>query len=534
MWGSVAASLFLVVLFYVVIQYRRRREIFRRFEKINVPGPKPSWIWGNALEIERNGLIAMQVEWHRKYGPVIGYFMGEIPILAISDVELLKLIEIKDFMDFADRPRFMTGAGSGIHDHALTALTGERWKRVRSTLTPSFTISKLKALNPEVAAIVDEFMENVEKHENKDMEISSYYQALTMDTICKSALGADFGIQKHGPSHPLVVAAKALFDAHSSIIQTILGSFHPLRHLLYLIVKLRMWISGKKLSGNPIISLKSKCRQIVESRRADSSNTRVDLLQMMIDAQGSELEHTSLTIGEKDDDSKFIAPTCPMANASNPYKLSEQEVIDNAFQVLLAGYETTSSSLAFITRMLLRFPEVQERLREELMRATDEGKVFDFERLQKCSYMEAVIQETLRLRPPIYSFTIREASTEKFYEDFNLRIPKGQAVFVSTQALHLRDDYFADPHDFKPERFLPENRASLVANAWQPFGAGPRNCIGMRFAQLEIKLTLAKLLTRYRLSCNTEPAGDPNIETVSTNNVIQRVKTPVVCKIKRL
>lgn len=83
---------------------RQRRDHFRHFEKLNVPGPKPSWIFGNSSEIRRNGLLAMQQEWHREFGPIIGYFMGKTPILAISDVELLKLIEIKDFMDFADRP----------------------------------------------------------------------------------------------------------------------------------------------------------------------------------------------------------------------------------------------------------------------------------------------------------------------------------------------------------------------------------------------------------------------------------------------
>ena len=70
--------------------------------------------------------------------------------------------------------------------------------------------------------------------------------------------------------------------------------------------------------------------------------------------------------------------------------------------LLPSSYETTSSSLAFLTKLLVRFPEVQEKLREELMEATDGGKVFDFERLQRCPYTEAVVQEALRMYPPVY------------------------------------------------------------------------------------------------------------------------------------
>ena len=93
--------------------------MFRHFEKLNIPGPKPSWIFGNALEIDRRGLLTMQLEWHKTYGPIIGYFMGKTPILAITDVELLKLIEIKDFMDFADRPVSCLFSAAECHLHII-------------------------------------------------------------------------------------------------------------------------------------------------------------------------------------------------------------------------------------------------------------------------------------------------------------------------------------------------------------------------------------------------------------------------------
>ncbi|OQR66534.1 cytochrome P450 3A4-like [Tropilaelaps mercedesae] len=540
MWLALAST---VIAVYLYIQYRRRCNHFRHFEKLGVKGPPPSIWFGNLYELNRLGYHKAVEKWHEQYGPIIGYFIGRAPVLSISDVNLLKLIEIKDFIDFADRPDWLTGRGT-FHDDALTTLKGQRWKTVRSTLTPSFTSSKLKALTAEMSLIVDEFIENVTNHNGAKVEIYPYLQALTIDVICKTALGVDYAIQQNPRGHPLLLQVKAMFEAQPGIIHLCLSAFEILQPLGALIFRLAASRRSTEQGGgpSPFEAIRLECKRIVASRRADTKNAHVDLLQLMLDAQVvNETELGKLTVAENDDvaaeakTSESIQETgknrCPITGTGK--NLSESEVCDNALVVLLAGYETTSSSLAFITRMLLRFPDVQDELRRELLEATDGGTVFDFERLQKCHYMEAVIQETLRMYPPIHGFTIRDASVDKTYPAFGLRIPKGQSVAASMHTIHYRSDYFPDPHIFRPERFLPKNRSSLVPNAWQPFGAGPRNCIGMRFAQMEIKLTLAKLLTRCRLISTTEPLEDPHIKTISTI-VIQRIAEPIICQIELL
>lgn len=153
--------------------------------------------------------------------------------------------------------------------------------------------------------------------------------------------------------------------------------------------------------------LVEKCEEVVKLRRSSPENRRVDLLQLMIDAQGSEADADLSALIAGDDAERHEAQQqkeknsgqCPISKSKG---LTDKEVTANAFLVLAAGYEKTSSSLAFITRVLLRFPEVQENLREELLEATDQGKVFEIERLQKCQYMESVIQEVLRMYPPIH------------------------------------------------------------------------------------------------------------------------------------
>ena len=107
------------------------------------------------------------------------------------------------------------------------------------------------------------------------------------------------------------------------------------------------------------------------------------------------------------------------------------------------------------------------------------------------------------------------------------------SVFSSTKEIHYREDIFPNPYEFRPERFLPENKTPAMAWAWHPFGAGPRNCIGMRFAQMEMKITLAKLLIKYRLTSDKEPLHDAQINTF-VQPVLQQIKEPLLCRLERI
>ncbi|XP_003745699.1 cytochrome P450 3A6-like [Galendromus occidentalis] len=510
---------------------RKRREHFSLFERAGIEGPPPSVIWGNIWEIYTKSHKTCQKEWHEKYGPVVGYFFGYQPTLLISDGEILKNVLFKDFHNFADRGALMGRVDRNFG--ALTELRGQRWKEVRSTLTPSFTSSKLKQLCPEVIHIVDDFMENVDAaHVNgKEFDMYELYKGLTLDTICRSALGVDFEIQKNIAESRILHAIKALFNSPMNYLTVALACFHDIRRIGGSMVS-RIFLRLGNKGRDPVNELLVRCEEVVKLRRSNPENRRVDLLQLMIDAQGSESNADISALIAGDDAERHQAQQekgktlgqCPISKSKG---LTDKEITANAFLVLAAGYETTSSSLAFITRVLLRFPEVQERLREELLEATNGGQVFEFEKLQKCRFMESFIQEVLRMYPPIHSFTSRYANEQKIYGD--LTVPQGVDVLASTIALHYNEEVFPNPWEFQPTRFLPENKSVAMSWAWQPFGAGPRNCIGMRFAQMEIKITLAKLLTKYRLSCDSEPKGDIQIPTMD-RPALQQIRDPLMVK----
>jgi cytochrome P450 len=172
--------------------------------------------------------------------------------------------------------------------------------------------------------------------------------------------------------------------------------------------------------------------------------------------------------------------------------MSDRELRDELVTLLLAGHETTATALAWTFDYLLRDPRVLERL-------TDECDVDD----DADEYLEAVVQEVLRLRPPI-AFVDRRLTQPLELDGFLL--PVGTIVAPCIYLVHRRPDLYPEPNAFRPERFLERPPET---DSWLPFGGGVRRCIGASFATFEMKLVSKIILARAQLraaSSRPEPA----------------------------
>lgn len=157
---------------------------------------------------------------------------------------------------------------------------------------------------------------------------------------------------------------------------------------------------------------------------------------------------------------------------------------------MIGGYETTATALGYLAYVLATHPQEQTRLQNEIDPVTD-----DYEQLMKLEYLDCFIRETLRLYP-IAPFIVNR-QCNKACQIGEFKIAEGTNFSVDMYSIHYDEQLYGpvSPLEFYPERFL-EKRHPL---AWLPFGVGPRNCVGMRFAMLEIKLVLAKILRRYTI-----------------------------------
>lgn len=168
-----------------------------------------------------------------------------------------------------------------------------------------------------------------------------------------------------------------------------------------------------------------------------------------------------------------------------------------------AGYETSSTTQSFALYEMAKNQAIQERVRMEIatMLATTNGQLTYDSVMHETPYLTQVITETLRLYP-VLAFLDRECINPQGHslEPFSsFVIPYKMPVFIPIYALHLDDKYFPHPQSFNPERFSTDNKINLIPFSHLPFGGGSRDCIGKRFAILQVKTAIIKILREYRL-----------------------------------
>jgi cytochrome P450 len=163
--------------------------------------------------------------------------------------------------------------------------------------------------------------------------------------------------------------------------------------------------------------------------------------------------------------------------------------------VIGAGHETTATAIAWAFERLVRAPRVMERLRRSLPEGDE--------------YLEAMIKETLRVRPVITE-AARRLSRE--IELGGYRIPAGALVMPAIAAIHFRQDIYPEPDEFRPERFL---EGAPESYAWIPFGGGVRRCIGASFAQFEMRTIIRAILERTQLRAEHSAPERPRVRNIT-------------------
>jgi cytochrome P450 len=176
--------------------------------------------------------------------------------------------------------------------------------------------------------------------------------------------------------------------------------------------------------------------------------------------------------------------------------MSDQELRDEIMIIFIAGHETTASALSWTFGLLAQHPDVQKKLRDEIVEVLGpDFKHPTFEDMAKLPYTQAIIQESMRIYPPAWIFS-RQAKQDDCIGGYD--IPKDSIVVMSPYVMHRNLNYWKDPEKFNPDRFLEKTNDqalldSIPKHAYVPFGGGPRVCIGSGFAMMEAILVLAQV-----------------------------------------
>ncbi|MBU7582937.1 MAG: cytochrome P450 [Nostoc sp. TH1S01] len=394
----------------------------------------------------------------------------------------------------ADPSYFEAGRGNQtlrflLGDHSLILLDGDRHQRQRQLLTPPFHGERMRAYGQAIREITQQVSN--EWVIGKPFNIRASMQEITLRVILRVVFGVDEG--------PMFQQLRQLLTSTLDIMSSpvMSGSFF----FRFLQKDWGAWSPWGKITRQ-LSQIDQLIYTLIQERRAESGQNRQDILSLLISARYEDGQ--------------------PM---------SDVELRDELMTMLVAGHETTASALTWAFYWLDRLPEVREKLLQEL---SSLGANPEPSNIAKLPYLTAVCQETLRIYPIVLTAFFRVAKSP--IEIMGYKLPKGTRIIPSIYLAHHRPEVYPQPNLFKPERFLERQFSPYE---YLPFGGGNRRCIGLAFAQYEMKIALATILSQFQVSLvNKRPvrpvrrgltlASPAGMQMVATPQVKQANKPVVV------
>ncbi|XP_068135487.1 cytochrome P450 3A5-like isoform X2 [Hyperolius riggenbachi] len=406
---------------------------------------------------------------------------------------IVKTILVKEFYtNFTNRRNLGL---SGPLKAALTLAEDDDWKRIRTVLSPTFTSGKLKEMFHMIKEYSDILVRNMQVYVDKseNCAIKDVLGAYSLDVVTSTAFSVNID-SLNNPNDPFVTHNKKLLK---------LGLFNPLFVLVVIFPFLGPILERLDFNFIPKDFLDFYMNAVTnfkKKRQKGDHSGRVDFLQLMLDSR-------------TDDNTLNKEQKC----------LTDEEIMAQSVVFIFAGFEPTSLLLCYLFYNLATHPDVQQKLQEEIDTYLPNKASPSYEILMQMEYLDMVIQETLRMFPPSPRV---ERISKQTIEVNGVIIPKGTTAMIPVYALHHDPEYWSEPEEFCPKRFSKENRAHHIPYTFLPFGDGPRNCIGMRFVLLSIKVAVTALLQNF--SCR--PCKDTMIPLEIGTEGFMQPKKPNVLK----
>lgn len=444
--------IFLIILIVSFVFFISKKK-HSYWQKKGVRGPKPVAVLGNFLDI-----LLLKISPHKYVNiihdqypkeKVVGLYRGLSPLLLIRDPEIMKKILIKDFNVFTDTaiPYF-----PNFQSNNLLSAQGDTWRILRSTLTPLFSPNKLKQMVPLMRQCVEQHMTYVKKiidNNTTEHEMKALTSKYALDIIGSCAFGIDLKVYTDGKNEFLEMANNLAYST-------------AFRRIIYVLEFFVPGISSLFKSKTADSQCDFFCNLVsnVINMRENMPSMRRDFMDLMIELR------------------KEGKATKRINGATLELEINDEMITSQAFLFFVAGFEATSSSLAFILYELALHPDVQTRLYKEICSIYEKyNGILDFDALADMTYFNMVFYETVRKNAnPFY--ISRVASEDYVLPDENLLIEKGTIVLMSFGGVNKNPDYWQNPDQFNPENFSPKIRKDKPQCAEIIFSAGPRNCLG--------------------------------------------------------
>ncbi|XP_046450536.1 cytochrome P450 4c3-like isoform X2 [Daphnia pulex] len=450
-----------------------------------LPGPKSLPVLGNIIDILKySANNRLCTEWIKQNGYIFRMWIGYYPVVHVAHHELFEpILSNSKLVTKVDEYKFL------LPENCLAVIPGDKWRHRRRLLTPAFHfkildgfISTFNEKSMASAAKVEEILGTAESQE---INICPIIVKLTFDALYETSMG------KNTLSE----------EDTSTYAQNLDGMAHIFKERAIRKPWLRIdWIYK-------FTSLYRK--QMQYSSFFNTFHEKVIRERRELQKRNAAEKHSSpqpvLNNNNVDEEDMLTRPKERLAILDLLLKISEENpelddkvIGDEIALFIIAGFDSSSVAMNWFLYLIAKHPEHQKLVTDELDQIFgDSDRPVTAQDLTQLKYLECCIKETLRLYPSI-PLVARYLTEEVQVGDYTL--PKDLPVIVNIFLSQRNPEVFPEPDAFKPERFLPENSVGRHPYAFIPFSAGPRNCIGQKFAMMEIKISLANILRRLRFS----------------------------------
>ncbi|KFB35513.1 AGAP003343-PA-like protein [Anopheles sinensis] len=445
--------------------------------KRGVPGPAPRLVFGNfpSFILRNRPFVDDFQDIYNKFryqGNFVGVFNGRTPAILVLKPALLKDVLIKNFKNFQDNEfaDSINKESDPIFGRNPFMLKGEEWKEKRAEVTPAFTTSRMKALFPFVEDVTQRMTQYVVKNQVQGpIESRELCAKYTTDVVSSCIFAADAQSFSKEKAEIREMGRKLLEPNFRIVLMFLLIGLVPALKKLFPIA----------FVPKPIEQFFTRLMDDAVAYREKNGIKRVDYLDHLIGLKARK-------------------------------QLSSLDMAAHGVTFFIDGFETSSLAMSFTLYELARNPDCQEKLRTELLAARNENGTIDYDTLLELPYLDQVLNEALRLWPPAaFLSKVCTVPTELELEDGGRKvlIERGTPVMLPLWQIHRDQEYFEDAERFNPARFAPElggTKAYREKGCFVPFGDGPRQCLGMRFALMQVKRGIYELVTKYNISVNAK------------------------------
>lgn len=438
---------------------------FNYWKKKKVPYAKPVPLLGNYGRYitfrEMVGTAVDKLCQQFPNEPYFGAYYGTEPTLIVKDPEMIKLVMTKDFYYFNGR-EVTNYCNKEVTTQNMFFNGGDMWKVVRQNLTPLFSTGKMKNMFYLIEKCAKQFetlLDTVVEKNKDGMEARLIAARYTMESIGNTVFGVDTHTlrEPHNVNNPFAVIGATFFS------NSLARGFKLILRAVWPAV---FYAAGFQVFPDSLGKFFTGLLKDVFKSRDYKPSGRNDFIDLLLN-----LKENKYLVGESLNSLKTTS------DEKAQVEVTDDLLIAQCVMMFAAGYETSATTQGFTLFEMAKNKEVQKRAQaevDEFLKRHNNRVTYDC--MSEMPYLDACIEETLRLYP-VLSVITREVAEDYTFPS-GLQIEKGIRVHIPVWHVHRNPDFFPDPEQYKPERFLPENKDNIKSFTVLNFGEGPRSCIG--------------------------------------------------------